>query len=165
MHETVDLEKCCSEMIELFDNHEYAPLAGFLCATEALQMVHHSHHWQTLGETFYADHQLFQKLYESVQADIDTLGEKLIGLSKEPKLTNYFARMKGMQKFLDLVTTSESYTKVSFRAVKLYVKAGEMVMKSLEEAGLLSPGLEQTLGTILEKTEEHVYLLQQRISG
>jgi DNA-binding ferritin-like protein len=158
-----ELEQCCKEMMELYDNHPFAPLASFLAITEALQMVHHSHHWQTHGPEFYADHLLFERLYTAILEEIDTVGEKLIGVSKESKLTNYFARMKAMDKFLHMVTTQEPYINVSFKAEQIYLAAGEHMMKTLKEAGLLSPGLEQMIGNILDKHESHVYLLMQRV--
>jgi len=160
----LDLDKCCAEMSELFDNDPHAPLAVFLGCTEALQMIHHSHHWQTKGSVFFADHQLFERLYSQVLGEIDLVGEKLIGVSKKSKLTNYFARMKVIQKFLDSLTSPDDYVKVSFAAEQAYIKIGEHIMKKLEEAGLLTRGLEQMLGNILDKHEEHYYLLQQRVS-
>ena len=160
-----DLEQCCAEMMKLYDNHPYAPLAAFLAVTEAMQMLHHSHHWQTHGPEFYADHLLFERLYTTLLEEIDTVGEKLIGVSKEPKLTNYFTRMVAMNKFLKMVTTQEPYINVSFRAEQVYLAAGEHVMKALKEAGLLSSGLEQMIGNILDKHESHVYLLMQRVKS
>lgn len=158
-----DLEKCCAEMSAMLDNDEYAPLAIFLGCTEALQMIHHSHHWQTMGPTFYADHQLYQRLYDALLGEIDLVGEKLIGVSKNPALTNYFARMKIIQKFLEMATSQEDYIVVSTKAEQTYLKVGEHVMDKLEQAGLLSRGLEQMLGNVLDKHEEHLYLLTQRV--
>ena len=149
-------------MSVMFDNDEYAPLAIFLGCTEALQMIHHSHHWQTMGPSFFADHQLFQRLYTQVLEEIDLVGEKLIGVSKNPALTNYFARMKMIQKFLEMTTSPEDYITVSTKAEQTYLKVGEHLMDKLEQAGLLSRGLEQMLGNILDKHEEHLYLLVQR---
>ena len=40
MHDKVTLRDCC----DVFGDSEWAPLAGFLAVTEALQMLHHSHH-------------------------------------------------------------------------------------------------------------------------
>jgi len=160
----LDLDKCCAEMSELFDNDPYATLGMFLGCTEALQMIHHSHHWQTKGSVFFADHLLYQRLYTQILGEIDLVGEKLVGVSKKSKLTNYFLRMKVIQKFLDYWTTPDDYIKVSFAAEQSYVKIGEHIMKKLEEDGLLTRGLEQMLGNILDKHEEHYYLLQQRVS-
>jgi hypothetical protein len=95
--------------------------------------------------------------------EIDLVGEKLIGVSQNPALTNYFARMKMIQKFLEMVTSKDDYIIVSTKAEKTYLKVGEHMMDKLEQAGLLSRGLEQMLGNILDKHEEHLYLLNQRV--
>lgn len=150
-------------MSSMLGNDEYAPLAVFLGCTEALQMIHHSHHWQTQGSSFYGDHLLYQRLYEGVLAEIDLVGEKVIGVSKNSSLTNYFARMKMIQKFLEMVTSSEDYHAVSTKAEKTYIKVGEHLMNKLEASGLLTRGIEQMLGNILDKHEEHLYLLSQRV--
>ena len=159
----LDMNKCCS----VFGSDEkYCLLAVFLAYTEALQMLHHSHHWQTKGNIFYQDHLLFEKLYTGVAEDIDPVGEKLIGLSKHAKLTNYFHRMEVMNHFLDACTdTSKSYMEVSLAAEKAYIDAGEKIMKSLEKDELLTSGLEQMIGDILDKHEGFVYLLNQRLTG
>ena len=162
----VNLEDLCAKMCSAFgEESEHAPLATFLAATEALQMVHHSHHWQTKGSNSYGDHILFQRLYEQILTEIDLVGEKLIGVSGDAKLTNYFARMKAIQVFLGAVSTGEPYVVVSHGAEQLYLKLGEMVVSKLEEVGLLSTGVENMLGAVLDKHEEHLYLLQRRVRG
>jgi DNA-binding ferritin-like protein len=162
MHNKLTLEKCCS----VFGDSEWAPLAGFLAVTEALQMLAHSHHWQTKGENFYGDHLLYQRLYQDVQAEIDLVGEKLIGVSQDVGLTNYFKRVKAMEMFLKAVTHSDQpYIVVTHDAELAYVRMGGELMDQLEQAGLLTRGLEQMLGNILDKHEEHIYLLEQRVKA
>jgi DNA-binding ferritin-like protein len=162
MRNKLTLEKCCS----VFGDSEWAPLAGFLAVTEALQMLAHSHHWQTKGENFYGDHLLYQRLYQDVQAEIDLVGEKLIGVSQDVGLTNYFKRVKTMEMFLKAVTHSDQpYIVVTHDAELAYVRMGGELMDQLEQAGLLTRGLEQMLGNILDKHEEHIYLLEQRVKA
>lgn len=161
----INIEECLEECIKHFGDSEYAPLAVFLGMTEALQMMLHSHHWETQGPTYFADHQLFQRLYTAMDAQIDQLGERVVGLSKEPKLVNYFSRMKVKQKFLETCTTPDPYMVVSLAAEKAYIHIGEKLMDRLKEAGLLTRGLEQMLGNILDVHETHVYLLDQRTKG
>ena len=162
MHDKVTLRDCC----DVFGDSEWAPLAGFLAVTEALQMLHHAHHWQTKGENFYGDHLLYQRLYETVQGEIDLVGEKLIGVSQDVGLTNYFKRVKAMEMFLKAVTHSDQpYIVVSHDAELTYVRMGGELMDQLEQDGLLTRGLEQMLGNVLDKHEEHIYLLDQRVKS
>jgi DNA-binding ferritin-like protein len=160
MHDNLTLEQCCS----VFDDSKWAPLAAFLAMTEGLQVIHHAHHWQTKGDNFYGDHLLYQRLYEAVQGEIDLVGEKLIGVSQDISLTNYFKRVKAMEMFLKAVTNPEhSYALVSYEAELAYVRLGADLMDYLEQAGMLTRGLEQMLGNIMDKHEEHIYLLDQRV--
>lgn len=127
-------------------------------------MLHHSHHWQTHGEPFYGDHILLQKLYETTQDEVDVLGEKLIGVSKDVSLTNYFSRVGVMKRFLDEVSDpSLSYIEVSYKAEKAYLSFGEALVEDLSTKGLLTTGLEQAIGNILDTHEGHLYLLGQRV--
>jgi|CXWK01.1.fsa_nt_gi DNA-binding ferritin-like protein len=158
----LDLERCCEEVAGLFNHDKYTPLAIFLACTEALQIVHHSHHWQTNGPEAYSDHLLFQRLYEQLQTEIDLVGEKLVGVSAKPALTNYFARIKVWQKFFDMVSTGKPYHEVSLEAEQAYLKITHFVMAKLSEADCLTSGLENMLAAIADKHEEHVYLLRQR---
>lgn len=160
-----DLEGCCQEMSALYDNHPFAPLAIYLGVTEALQIIHHSHHFQTRGASFYADHLLFQRLYEGIAPEIDTLGEKVIGLTNEPKLTNYFVRMKVIQKFMEMVTTPDPYVVVSLKAEKLYLMVGKFILEHFEQNQLASRGLVNLVEGILDHHEENVFLLQSRLDG
>lgn len=162
MHDKLTLKECSA----VFGDSEWAELAGFLAITEALQMLEHSHHWQTKGENFYGDHLLYQRLYETILGEIDLIGEKLIGVSQQPSLTNYFKRIKAMEVFLKAVTHNDQpYIVVSHDAELAYVRMGGELMDNLEQAGLLTRGLEQMLGNILDKHEEHIYLLDQRIQA
>jgi DNA-binding ferritin-like protein len=162
MHDELTLDQCCS----VFGDSEWAPLAGFLAVTEGLQVIQHAHHWQTKGENFYGDHLLYQRLYEAILPEIDLIGEKLIGVSQEIGLTNYFKRVKAMEMFLKAVTHSDKpYIVVSHDAELTYVRLGGELMDKLEQAGLLTRGLEQMLGNILDKHEEHIYLLEQRVKA
>jgi len=162
MHDKLTLEQYCST----FGDSEWAPLAAFLAITEGVQMLLHSHHWQTKGENFYGDHLLYQRLYQDILPEIDLIGEKLIGVSQDVSLTNYFKRVKCMEMFLKSVTHSDqSYVVVSHDAELTYVRLGGELMDRLEQDGLLTRGLEQMLGNILDKHEEHIYLLMQRVKG
>lgn len=142
---------------------KYADLAIYLAFLRATAIIHQSHHWQTLGSSFYADHLLFQRLYEANEVEVDSLAEKVVGLDS-PALTNYFLQIKHMKAFMDAVSNSEKPPMViSLQAEIVLIAAGEMIQKRLEEEGLLTVGVANLLGDILDRHEGHVYLLQQRL--
>lgn len=157
--EVVDGFKECLRLYE--DDEEYKELGIMLGVLRALGIIHQSHHWQTLGSTFYGDHLLFERLYGAVQEEVDMLAEKAVGVGS-PALTNYFRQLRHFYAFFKCVSGGEAPVKESLKAEKLFLILGELVMQKLEGEGKLTRGVEQALGNILDKHESHVYLLKQR---
>ena len=54
-------------------------LCNLLALLRAQSLSYQSSHWVVMGDSFYGDHLLFQRLYESVGDQIDQLAEKLVG--------------------------------------------------------------------------------------
>ena len=147
---------------EFQETDDYSELAILLGLLRSLNILHQSHHWQTEGKEFYSDHLLFQKLYETIQGEIDTIGEKTVGFGK-PYLTNYFKQLRMIKIMLKSLTDSNvSYLLNSYRAELFTVEFIEELSKRLKLKGFLSSGLEQTLGTIQETHEQFCYLLKQQ---
>lgn len=145
-------------------NHDYADLAVWLAFLRALGMIHHSHHWQTMGSSFYGDHLLYERFYKAIQDEVDTVGEKVIGLDS-PALTNYFLQMHHMKSFMKKVSSKErTPLLVSLEAELVFIAVGEVVSERLKEFKLETIGLANMLGDILDRHETHVYLLQQRLA-
>jgi DNA-binding ferritin-like protein len=158
----------------LFSKHKHGEsaenpaegLVRLLAALEAASMVHQSHHWQTSGKNFYGDHLLFQKLYEGTSADIDTIAEKLVGISGDPANTNYFLRMAMMKKCMDKWTVpGASYGVVSLAAENDLIALGTECLEVLRRNQVLTIGTENLIAGILDKHETFIYLLQQRNSN
>jgi DNA-binding ferritin-like protein len=154
-------------------DEKYAELALFIDLLRALSMIHQTAHWQTNGTNFYSDHLLFQRLYEATDADVDTVAEKTVGLGSN-RLVELRYSLENVKRFTDAVdevTTLGSPDEVSphvrraLKAENAFLKAGERLMGQLETAGLLTRGVENLLGGILDKHEGHVYLLKQRLGS
>ena len=54
-------------------------LQVMLALLRAQYMAYQTSHWQSMGQAYYGNHLLFQRLYEGVQAEVDGLAEKLVG--------------------------------------------------------------------------------------
>lgn len=54
-------------------------LQGILSVLRAQYMSYQTSHWQAQGQAYYGNHLLFQRLYESVQAEVDAVAEKVVG--------------------------------------------------------------------------------------
>jgi len=152
--------------IGIYDGKDYSypDLAVWLAFMRSLTMIHHSHHWQVLGNGFFSDHELLKKLYENVQGEVDGLGEKLVGLDS-PALTNYFPQLDHMRKFMEKVSDkTKPPLLVSLVSELVFIQVGELVKNRLKEANLLTTGLENLFGDVLDRHESHVYLLKQRLT-
>jgi DNA-binding ferritin-like protein len=145
-------------------HHPYADLAVWLGFLRALGMIHHSHHWQTMGSPFYGDHLLLERLYKAVQDEVDTVGEKVVGIDS-PALTNYFLQMNHMRGFMKKVSSKDKPPMVvSLESEFVFIATGELISDRLREAGLFTSGLANMMGDILDRHENHVYLLKQRLA-
>lgn len=156
-----DMTKMILHCIQFYPEQEYAELGVLLGYLRSLGIVHQSHHWQTLGKNYYGDHLLYERLYNDIVKEADLLAEKIVGVG-DARLTNYFAQLENMKCFLNGVSKGEELSVESYRAELMFLVAGELITELLERKGILTRGLEQSLGNILDKHEEHVYLLKQR---
>lgn len=145
-------------------HHSYADLAVWLGFLRALGMIHHSHHWQVMKTPFYGDHLLLERLYKAVQDEVDTVGEKVVGIDS-PALTNYFFQMNHMKAFMKKVSSKDKAPLiVSLESEVLLIVTGEMISDRLKESDLFTSGLANMMGDILDRHETHVYLLKQRLA-
>jgi DNA-binding ferritin-like protein len=56
-------------------------LSRLVALLRAVQLLHHTAHWQTAGATFYGDHLLYERLYTGITEEYDSLGEKTVYLA------------------------------------------------------------------------------------
>lgn len=153
-----------------YGDEKYAEVAVFIDLLRGLQLLYQTSHWQTSGPVYYADHLLFERLYNSLGEDIDALGEKCVGMGSE-RLVEYRHSLQNMQMFLDAAadmivaeneTPAQKHVVRALRAETAFIRAGESLMNMLEQKGILTRGIENLLGGILDKHEGLLYLLKQR---
>jgi len=159
------------DLFMTYGDAKYAELGVFIDLLRALSMLHHTHHWQTKGSQFYGDHLLYQRLYELADGQIDMVGEKAVGLGS-PELVDYKHSLENMNRYLAAVESGDimdapalKMAKRSLLAEKSFITAGEKMMDQLKSKGLLTRGVEQLLGTILDQHDGVLYLLTQIVSG
>ena len=158
------------DLLISYGDEKYAEVALCIDLLRALSFLHQTHHWQSAGPDFYSDHLLFERLYNTVNTQIDKVAEKSIGLGNSG-LVHYKHSLDNMPKFLFAIddanilsdSLSQKMVKKSLVAEKSFLAAGEKIMDILKEKGQLTRGLEQLLGTILDEHEGLVYLLKQRM--
>ena len=159
------------DLFVTYGDAKYAELGVFIDLLRALSLLHHTHHWQTQGSQFYGDHLLYQRLYELADGEIDLVGEKAVGLGS-PELVLPRHSIENMRRYIEAVEDGDVLDGISLKmakrsllAEKSFLTAGEKMMDQLKSKGLLTRGVEQLLGTILDQHEGVLYLLKQRVAG
>jgi DNA-binding ferritin-like protein len=144
---------------------KYCELAVLLSAARALAQLHQAHHWQAGGISYYGDHLLFDRLYEGVDAEVDQIAERLVGLAS-PDMVEVSAVAAQVERLLREVYRSDSKDLVatSLAAEAAFLGILANVTTSLDEQGLLTYGTDDLLAGIADKHEEHTYLLTRRSS-
>jgi DNA-binding ferritin-like protein len=117
----------------------------------AVYLVHQKSHWEAQK---YANHLLFQRIYEGTLEMADEAAEKAIGVFGE--LTNQEIVGKLANRF-DGGSPAEN----SMMAEKAFQKLAEYIYKALEEMGAKTMGIDDMIMAHCSKSELHVYLLKQ----
>jgi DNA-binding ferritin-like protein len=149
-------------------------LPTVLVFLKALATIHQSHHWLTFGETYFADHLLFERLYNQTVEDIDGVAEKAVGTGvpidkMHPGLQSCIVAHI-VKKFCgNGVNTGEgenpkAYLEVSLSAETEFMACMAEIAKVMKERGDLSRGVDNMLAGIEDKHEGHLYLLKQRLT-
>lgn len=141
---------------------ESEALATLLAALRALYLLHQAHHWQSRGPSFYGDHLLFQRLYEAVLPEMDSVAERAVG-SGHAGLVAAADVTRATQILLDRWQARGASPDAM---VKASLSAEGEALALLDEilgAVKFSQGTQNLLQGIADKHEEHVYLLQRRL--
>jgi len=164
-----NLHVMTDNMIAEWGGLPYPQLSVALVHLKYLAALHQNHHWTSMGDPYYGDHLLFERLYGGVVEEIDLVAEKAIGLGCTGNVDLQLIHSQ----LLKLITGAGSATmipqstdlaKKSLMAEMNFLTAMTHLYNSIEEMGLMTPGLSNMLEGICDKHEGHVYLLKQRIS-
>lgn len=138
-------------------------LSGLLSILWFLRIQHQQIHWVTKGPQFYGDHLLFARLYEAVDAELDQLAEKVIGLDGPvPPMHGPQGALLVAAQFAEF-SKIEDLPKRALMSEKMFLASLKRVYDCLNERGELTMGLDDLLQAFANTHEEHLYLLQQRV--
>lgn len=145
-----------------------APLSAVLSTLRAASFLHQTHHWQTRGPSYFADHLMFDRLYNESQAFIDQVGEKAVGLG-DTGLVDAIVQVQQVAQIVSVVAGSggsdaEQLVQTSLRVESLVLGVIEEALAVLQRSGSLTPGVDNLLQGVADLHETFVYLLQQRVS-
>jgi len=143
-------------MIKISDTKNLALLLSY---SRALYQMYQHMHWKCSGDNYYGDHLLYQRLYEDLQAELDVIAEKAIGIGDDEfnHLSDSSAASDLLGSLMPGDSSSESFPQIALRAEE---KLLEMIEQLVDNGA--SDGVEDMLQGIASKHEEHVYLLKQR---
>jgi len=156
-------------MVAEWSGSPYAQLSVVLVYLKYLYALHQNHHWTAMGDSYYGDHLLFQRLYEGILGEVDAIAEKSIGLGCTANVDLHLQHLQLCKLIAGTGTAttipqSTDLAKKSLMAEMSFLAAMKHLCDSLKESGLMTHGLDNLLAGIEDKHEGHVYLLKQRIS-
>jgi DNA-binding ferritin-like protein len=135
-------------------------LGNVLGLLRAQRLSYQTSHWQTCGVPYYGNHLLFQRLYESVDEEFDTLAEKMVGylgihaVDLKPQLlviATYGAQWDAIDCHHRRGLQSEKDCQAAIKAAYEGIKA----------ANAMTLGLDDYLMATANSHETNSYLLQQ----
>lgn len=137
----------------------------YIATLKAMSLIHQHNHWTTKGQSFYGDHLLFERLYDSVLKDLDMAAEKFVGLFKDEVL-NFDIQAEFLNKLLLKYKNLEgSPLEMSLKIEKDFINFSQAAYKCFEDEGKLTLGLDDMISAISGKREEAVYLLEQTLNN
>lgn len=135
--------------------------ALYIATLKAMAIIHQNNHWTTRGSTFYGDHLLFERLYDSTLKNVDNAAEKFMGVFGDQVL-NYDLQTDILHKVLLKYKNLEgSPSQMSLAIEKDFIKFSKDAYNCFEEEGKLTLGLDDMIMSIANQREESIYLLQQ----
>ena len=146
-------------------------LPAILTLLRALGMVHQTHHWLSAGKTYYADHLLFERVYNDIAGEDDSVAERAVGTGSPSALLHPSIQAHQVAEVVEALCDGttygegesvESYVATSLKAERWFVACMKQITESMKAAGTLSRGMDNLLAGIEDKHEEHIYLLSQR---
>jgi len=139
-------------------------LRALMALLQAMYQHYYTAHWTTRGEPFYGKHLMFQRIYEAIDEEVDSLAEKLVAFfgaeAVEP-----VALASLMQGWLQRWSSIEDLRRRSLQAEKDFQESLRLIYDQLEKEGSLTLGLDDFLAAIANTHETHTYLVQQSLGG
>jgi len=159
------LQKIAGSFKISLGSHE--ALSELLAYMRAAIDLHQVHHWQTRGSTYYADHLLFERIYNESVPFVDHVAEKSIGLGSVD-LVDLCQQSEMRHRFIMSMCSGTStvspqeMVERSLQAEMTLVGMIKQTIETLEAGGQLSHGLSNLLEGIGDTHESFIYLLKQR---
>lgn len=144
----------------------YSELSVLLVHLRYIALVLQTAHWTCKGDSFFGDHLMFERMYNDVLPEIDAVAEKAVGLGNENNVNLVLQQLQVMKLVQQMGTTMipqrNRLVSTSLDAEMTLLKVIGILELSLKEHGTSTSGLSNLLQGIVDKHEEHCFLLKQR---
>jgi len=145
------------------ESYKLDVMQALLAVLRAVHWSHWTSHWQASGNPSYGDHLLFERLYEGVEDEIDTLAEKIVGEFGPEAVAPV---LQVQQSMLALIRFDHPDPLV--RALKLEESLQRILKRTydlIKNQEGMSLGLDDYIMSIANSHETNLYLLRQRTRG
>jgi len=139
-----------------------ALMTMFVGFIRALYQIHQDAHWKVMGNNFYGNHLLFQRLYEAAQVSADEAAEKTIGLFGELPDTNKL--IKEISDKFNPDNFDGNIITASLKAEQTFLALAETIYDRIKKLEAMTLGLDDLIMAIASRHEVHVYLLKRMLS-
>jgi len=157
-------------MISEWGGTSYPEISVALVHLKYLAALHQNHHWTAIGDPYYGDHLLFERLYGETVGEIDTVAEKAIGLGSTHNVDLHLQYHQLLKLIVghgsgSTMPQASELARKSLIAEMNFLLVMKHLCDCLKDCGTMTHGLDNMLAGIEDKHEGHVYLLKQRISN
>lgn len=139
-------------------------LTVLLARLRAAQQSHWTMHWQAHGDSSYGDHQLFERLYEALGEEIDTLAEKIVAMYGE-EAVHLPEQMAWQAQIAEEWSHHEDMFHRAYHIERYLQDHFKKTYDTLKHLNVLSLGMDDFLMATANAHETNLYLLGQRLTS
>ena len=139
--------------------------SGLISGLYALAVATQSAHWRSLGESFYGDHLMYQRMYDDVVHELDAVAEKFMGVVGDATILDPARLLTTVSAAVQQMVTPGDLAASLLIAQRNFLKRVCALTDVLHVSGQCTPGIENMLQGISDAHEKHVYLLLRRVGG
>ena len=138
-------------------------LCDVLGCLRAQYLSYQTSHWQVVGQSFYGNHLLFERLYSSVLLQIDSLAEKLVGyLGRD--VVDLTGQMEKIWDYTSVWSQIGCHHKRGIRSEQDIQAALQRAYDGIKQVKAMTLGLDDWIMATANTHEENEYLLQQALT-
>lgn len=148
----------------------FGELSALIALLNAEAGIARAHHWQSRGAAFYSDHEMYGVIYDKINAQVDGLAERAVGLSSEVSVQPVYQAEAAQLLISKMYNGSrdifspEQMATASLTAARTVLDAIALCIKGMTTRGSLTIGLENLLQTYADEQEQFIYFLRQRLT-